>query len=168
MVLRIKHQLFTILLLGSVCFSFGQINSVRKADPQETLLITCGMIFHPKDMLNPVIKSPVCENKTESFFLNGLELPLDSLAKLNLNRKQVYNNQSFYELCFKGNDSLSCIEHINFFITVTISIILNGEELSMAKSLAVLENISTDKIISIKRLYPHSKRKTSIEIVAKE
>lgn len=141
--------------------SFGQNSTVRGHDIQKTSLVLCKMTLHPKDTLNPVIKSKFCEGQSKTFFLNGLELPFDSLVKLNLRIKNQLENQSFYELRYKEDDPLYCIEHINYFITIKIPIFVNGEKIPLEKSFEILGSIAPNEIVSIQRL------KGKIEIKAK-
>jgi len=167
MVVKIKQRIFLLILIGNILFSFGQNSTVRGQEPQKTMIITNKMVFYPKDTLNPVVRNEFCENQSKTFFLNGLELPFDSLVKLQLTDKNVLNKQSFYELKYKENNTSGCIEHINYFMTIKVPIFVNGKEISLEESLEVLGAITPSEIVSIQRLYPYSKKKGKIEIITK-
>ena len=167
MVVKIKQRIFLLILIGNLLFSFGQNSTVRGQEPLQTILVTCHMVFYPTDTLNPVIRNEFCENESKTFFLNGLELPFDSLVKLQLTYKNTIKKQSFYELKYKENNRSNCIEHINYFITIKIPIFVNGKEISLEESFEILRTIAPSEIISIQRFYPYSKKKGKIEIITK-
>ena len=167
MVVKVKQKIFLLILIGNIFFSFGQESNIRGATPQKIMIITNKMVFYPKDTLSPVIRHKYCDNQSKTFFLNGLELPFDSLVKLQLKDRNVFNKQSFYELKYKENSSSNCIEHINYYITIKIPISLNGKELSLEESSKILRAITPSEIVSIQRFYYYSKKKGRIEITTK-
>ena len=159
----VKIKLIILLILASMLCSFGQNNTVRGEEPQKTSLVMCKMVFHPKDTLNPIIKSKFCDVQSKTFFLNGLELPFDSLVKLQLTYKNTLSNQCFYELKYKENNTSNCIEHINYYITIKIPIFLNGKEIPLERSIKMLETVSPNEMLTIQRV----KKKGRIEITTK-
>ena len=169
MVVKIKQTLLLLIVAGNIFFSFGQDSNVRGhiIHYQKTLIVTCRMVFSSIDTLYPIVRIKDCENQTKTFFLHGLELPFDSLVKLELRIKNQFENQSFYELKYKENDPFNCIEHINYYVTIKIPIFLNGEEIPLEKSFEILNAIAPDEIVSIRRIYPYLKKKGRIEIVTK-
>ena len=120
------------------------------------------MVFISIDSLYPMDRMKFCEGQTKAFFLHGLELPFDSLVKLNLRIKNQLENQSFYELRYKENDPLKCIEHINYYITIKIPIFLNGKELPLEKSFEILGAIAPNEIVLIQRLKGKIEIKTKL------
>ena len=167
MVVKIKQTIFFLILTGNLFFSFGQESNIRGATPQKIMIITNKMVFFPKDTLSPVIRHKYCDGQSKTFFLNGLELPFDSLVKLQLTYKNALKGQSFYELKYKENNRSNCIEHINYYITIKIPIFLNGKELSLEESSKILGAIMPNEIVSIQRFYHYSKKKGRIEITTK-
>ena len=162
MVVKIRLIILLIIISNMLC-SFGQNSTVRSHYPQKTSLIMCKIIFQPKDTLNPVIKSKFCDNLSKTFFLNGLKLPFDSLVKLQLRSKDLFNNQCLYELKYKGDDSSTCIEHVNYYITIKIPIFLNGKEIPLERSVKILERVSPNDLLSMQRV----KKKGRIDITTK-
>ncbi len=166
MVLKIMRYLFLIFFSVNLFWVYGQSNTLRGPDIEQTYIVINKIIFYPKDTLNIFVKNKNCENQTNTFFLNGLELFQDSLLKLKLTHKDVFGNESFYEIKYESNDSSQCIEHINYFIFVKIPIFLNGKELTM-ESMKLLGNIKPNEIKSIRKEHPFSKRKQRIVIITK-
>ena len=166
MVVKIKQKIFLLIIIGNVLFSFGQNSTVRGPEPLQTILVTCHMVFYPKNTLHPIIRNEFCENESKTFFLNGLELPFDSLMKLQLTYKNTLKKQSFYELKYKENNTSNCIEHINYYITIKIPIFLNGKEIPLENGFEILGAITPSEIVSIQRRNPHSKKKGRIEIIS--
>jgi hypothetical protein len=162
MVVKIKLIIF-LIIIANMLSSFGQNSTVRGIDPEKTLLVICKMVFEPKDTLNPIIKSKFCDNESKTFFLNGLELPFDSLVKLQLSYKNTLRNQCFYDLKYNEDDSLNCIAHINYYITIKIPIFLNGKEISLEQSVKILGRVLPNELLSIQRV----KKKERIEITTK-
>ena len=166
MVVKIKQIILLSILTGNIFFSFGQNSTVRSQpiDYPKTKIVTRKMVFDSKDTLYQIVRIEYCEGQTKTFFLNGLELPFDSLVKLNLRKIKQSTKQSFYELRYKENDPLNCIEHINYYITVKIPIFVNGVMAQIENS---YENTKSIEIISLKMLYPHSKKKNRIDVLIK-
>ena len=104
------------------------------------------------------------------YHLNGLELPLDTIKKLDFskNRKKDLLPKGLYTPIFSEKGKNECIVGFDLFLTTFVPIYLNGTLIPFEQCETVLNRIHSDDVISVQRAERKYRRKSDrIDIVTK-
>ena len=102
------------------------------------------------------------------YHLNGLEIPLDTVEKLDFSKtwKKDLLLQGFYTPIFNTEGENECILGFDLYLTTFIPIYLNGKLVPSEQCEAVLSGINPNDVISVQRTERKYRRKNDrIDIV---
>lgn len=154
------------------------------------LIVACHTLFYPKDTFLLVTNYSfedcirICDDKFPypifklcsddkiqyRYHLNGLELPLDTIKKLDFPKtwKKDKLPKGLYTPIFSEKGKNECIVGFDMFLTTFVPIYLNGTLVPFEHCEAVLNQIHSEDVISVQRAERKYRRKGDrIDIVTK-
>jgi hypothetical protein len=104
------------------------------------------------------------------YHLNGLELPLDTIKKLDFSKKRNKDllQHGVYSPIFDTTKMKECVLGLNLYLTSVIPIYLNGTLVPFEQCEEILSLINSENIVSVQRIERKYRRKNDrIDIVTK-
>lgn len=149
-------KIVTTLILFLVIFS--QLNAQNKRGPCgsniQHVQVLNGIIFIPKNPQSNKSEEEIqfCRDYVNIYNIDGLELSEKLFLDLHLKQKDVIESKTYYSYGYKNNDTLNCIETLDLFVSLNISIKLNGIELKPDEKEIALKKIQTGQLNAIKSI----------------
>ncbi len=118
----------------------------------QTVIVLNKIIFIPQNMqnYNPNEKIQFCKDCVNNYYLEGLKLSEKLFLQLHLRQRDIIECKTYYSYDYKNNDTSKCIQSLNLFISLKISIKLNGIELKPDEKETALKKIHKDQLYTIK------------------
>jgi hypothetical protein len=159
--LEIRKQVVRVFILTllqiSVCIHiYAQTEPIGScATYISKVYIVKGTIFNPR---TPAENKPYaikyCDTYDRIYYLEGLKLSEKKYFEIGIKRNDFIKNKLEFANEYKNNDTTSCVELIDLFVSVSIPIKLNGKELNCEDREKILKNIPSGELFRIRRKKP--------------